>query len=303
MRRQARGNDLDLTASALTGLAVLATACAVVSLSARYQDELDSLDRHAAEYVQLVGGLQVHDPDSVDFHSTADAPPARPPALTAIAVQSRSLAVHVRQSHLQGAEDGEDGEDGERTVALAAQLDAVAARADQLSGVKLTFDAEKAQLFALDQWVMASKPGSKDRDQLQRLLPGDEPLPRRLATYQRRFTVPRAHLHASVTRSLALCRSKALRFMSLPKGESLSVEYVADRPWSGYSVYLGGYRSVMQVNRVLPLSVNDVLTLACHEGYPGHHVLQQPSRAAPHAGEGLDRIERASPFQPGRISR
>jgi len=75
-----------------------------------------------------------------------------------------------------------------------------------------------------------------------------------------------------VTRSIAACRNQVRRFLTLPEGEDLAVEYVADRPWSGYSVYQGGYKSVMQVNRVLPLTVGQVLNLACHEGYPGHHV-------------------------------
>ncbi len=60
--------------------------------------------------------------------------------------------------------------------------------------------------------------------------------------------------------------------MPLPQGERLTIEYVAERPWSGYSVYRGGYHSVMQVNRAMPLTVGQVLNLACHEGYPGHHV-------------------------------
>ena len=74
-----------------------------------------------------------------------------------------------------------------------------------------------------------------------------------------------------VTQSIAACRRQTTRFLALPEGEELAVEYVADRPWSGYSVYRGNYKSVMQVNRAIPLSIAQVLNLACHEGYPGHH--------------------------------
>jgi hypothetical protein len=58
----------------------------------------------------------------------------------------------------------------------------------------------------------------------------------------------------------------------LPSGESVSVVYVRDRPWSGYSRYLGSARSRIEVNTSFPITVDRVLDLACHEGYPGHHV-------------------------------
>ncbi len=50
------------------------------------------------------------------------------------------------------------------------------------------------------------------------------------------------------------------------------MEYVTDKPWSGYNWYQGGYRSVIQVNTDLPIFIDRAVDLACHEGYPGHHV-------------------------------
>jgi len=47
---------------------------------------------------------------------------------------------------------------------------------------------------------------------------------------------------------------------------------VTDKPWSGYNWYQGGYRSVIQVNVSLPIWIDRALDLACHEGYPGHHL-------------------------------
>ena len=54
--------------------------------------------------------------------------------------------------------------------------------------------------------------------------------------------------------------------------ESFTVEYVTDKPWSGYNWYQGRYRSVIQVNTDLPIYIDRAVDLACHEGYPGHHV-------------------------------
>src|SRR5580765_6396724 len=58
----------------------------------------------------------------------------------------------------------------------------------------------------------------------------------------------------------------------LPDGESFTVEYVTNRSWSGYNWYQGNYHSLIQVNTDLPIYIDRAVDLACHEGYPGHHV-------------------------------
>ncbi|MCA1609561.1 MAG: hypothetical protein LC780_01545 [Acidobacteria bacterium] len=42
--------------------------------------------------------------------------------------------------------------------------------------------------------------------------------------------------------------------------------------WSGYNWYQGGFHSLIQVNTDLPVYIDRAVDLACHEGYPGHHV-------------------------------
>jgi hypothetical protein len=64
----------------------------------------------------------------------------------------------------------------------------------------------------------------------------------------------------------------ALLDVRLPEGERFSVEYVKGKSWSAYNWYKGDYRSVIQVNTDLPIQADTVIILACHEGYPGHHV-------------------------------
>ena len=59
--------------------------------------------------------------------------------------------------------------------------------------------------------------------------------------------------------------------MNLPPGESVTVEYVHGKPWSAFSRYQGNFHSLIQINADFGLTVDQVLQLACHEGYPGHH--------------------------------
>ena len=86
--------------------------------------------------------------------------------------------------------------------------------------------------------------------------------------------------------------------IELPPSESFTVEYVKDKPWSGYNWYQGNYRSLIQVNIDLPVHIDRAIDLACHEGYPGHHLYNVAAREAPGAGAGLDRVLGGTAVQP-----
>ncbi len=68
------------------------------------------------------------------------------------------------------------------------------------------------------------------------------------------------------------CRQQTAAHLTLPAGEQFTIEYVTGKSWSGYNWYQGNYRSLIQVNTDLPIFIDRALDLACHEGYPGHHV-------------------------------
>jgi hypothetical protein len=58
----------------------------------------------------------------------------------------------------------------------------------------------------------------------------------------------------------------------LPKGERFDLEYVTGTSWNAYNWYQGHFVSLIQVNLDFPIAVDRAIDLACHEGYPGHHV-------------------------------
>jgi hypothetical protein len=84
--------------------------------------------------------------------------------------------------------------------------------------------------------------------------------------------VPPERLSEVFDAAIAECRSRTLDHVALPAGESFTVEFVTDKSWSGYNWYQGGFRSLIQVNTDLPIYIDRAIDLACHEGYPGHHV-------------------------------
>jgi hypothetical protein len=59
--------------------------------------------------------------------------------------------------------------------------------------------------------------------------------------------------------------------IELPEGEGVDLEVVGDKSWMAFCSYVGDLRSRIEVNLDLPLSAMDVLNLAIHETYPGHH--------------------------------
>jgi len=72
--------------------------------------------------------------------------------------------------------------------------------------------------------------------------------------------------------AIRACRDRTRQYIDLPADESFTVEYVTGKSWGGYNWYQGNYRSLIQVNTDLPIFIDRAIDLACHEGYPGHHV-------------------------------
>jgi hypothetical protein len=84
--------------------------------------------------------------------------------------------------------------------------------------------------------------------------------------------IPREKLDAVFGAAIEAGRTRTKQHIPLPDDESFRVEYVTNKSWSGYNWYQGGFRSLIQVNTDLPIYIDRAVDLACHEGYPGHHV-------------------------------
>jgi hypothetical protein len=85
-------------------------------------------------------------------------------------------------------------------------------------------------------------------------------------------TIPAGKVDTVFKAAIAACRARTLAHVPLPPGERFDLEYVKGTPWNAYNWYTGNYRSVIQVNLDFPIPLDRAVDLACHEGYPGHHV-------------------------------
>ena len=247
-----------------TTLAALAAASALLAGT-------PTMDALADRYVALVLALGVHDSDYVDAYYgppevRAAAEKEKKP-LAAIATEAAALA-----RDLDAAAKPADELGRLRLDYLRKQLAALRTRVDVLTGRKLSFDEESKALYDA---VAPTHPEAHFQailDELDKALPGKGPLGERYETFTRAFTIPKERLDAVFSAAIAECRRRTLPHVGLPEGETFTVEYVTGKPWSAYNWYQGGFKSVIQVNTDFPVYIDRALDLACHEGYPGHHV-------------------------------
>jgi hypothetical protein len=263
-------------AVAAASAAALAIGLAAGGVSARLHAQTGhamTLNQVAEGYVRLVLALGQHDADYVDAYY------GPPEWRTQAAAQKRTLAqIGAEADRLTAAvsKPAPAGRDSElvslRHVFLRRQLQALASRVQMLSGTKLAFDDESRALYDA---VAPTRPESEFQsvlDQLDRRLPGRGPLLARFDAFQKAFVIPPDRLAKVVDAAIAECRARTKAHVQLPAGENFKVEYVAKKSWGAYNWYQGNYQSLIQVNTDLPVFIDRAIDMACHEGYPGHHV-------------------------------
>ena len=254
---------------ALLPLALLASLAPLACMDAR--PDLDAVGRR---FVVLGLALGKHDANYVDAYYGPD-------SLKQVADR---LSGALDLPHIQVAAESLLAQLGDSTPAypdtvvrlrqdyLRGQLTAMVARVRFLSGDTLGFDDEAKQLFGAEPPHYSDAHFDSLLIELDALLPGREPLATRLQRFNARVVIPPARVDTVFKRAIAECRARTLEHIALPAGEHFDLEYVQGTPWSAYNWYKGQYHSLIQVNTDLPIAIDRAIDLACHEGYPGHHV-------------------------------
>jgi hypothetical protein len=155
---------------------------------------------------------------------------------------------------------------------LATQLAAVRSRVAMLQGKKMTFDEESKVLYDAVAPTRTAAEFESVLKQLDARLPGSGTLIERYDRFRQAFVIPPARIDSVFQEAIRACRQRTIRYIEMPPEEKFTVEYVTNKSWSGYNWYQGNYRSLIQVNTDLPIYIDRAIDLACHEGYPGHHV-------------------------------
>jgi hypothetical protein len=195
-----------------------------------------------------------------DLAAQVDGEPLRPPArLVEDAAALRARLV-------------DEVAEPDRSRWLDVQLVALEEQARALEGVGLPYLEHVTACFDLLPERTPERTFDAAAAELDRLLPGDGPLPARIAAWDERFAIPVERVRPVVDALLPGFRRRAGELFGLPDGEDLQVSLVRDQPWSGYNWYDGGRRSRVDLNTDLPIRAADLLAVLPHETYPGHHL-------------------------------
>jgi hypothetical protein len=221
----------------------------------------------AESYVKLVLAVGAHDGDYVDAYY---GPPEWKAEVDAVSLPLPEI--EERAKRLVAEIGGPSEMPAIRRTFLCRQLEALVARVQMLQGARLSFDDEARALYDVTPPTNTERHFQDIVSRLDGALPGHGPVPERYVSYRSEFVIPPARLDAVFQAAIAAGRERTRRQIGLPPNESFIVEYVTDKPWSGYNWYQGSYRSLIQVNTSLPIYIDRAVDLACHEGYPGHHV-------------------------------
>ena len=231
-----------------------------------------TLNPIARRYITLALGLGAHDPNYVDAYYGPD-------SLRTVA-RAESLTV----AEIRSAADSLIGILGDtvppytdslirsRHRYLRTQLGSVSARAGMLEGRRLSFDEEARVLYGVTPPDFEDAHFDSLLARLDSLLPGRGPLGQRFQRFRDRMVIPAARVDTVFRAAIAACRARTRAHMKLPEGERFDLEYVKGTPWNAYNWYKGNFHSLIQVNLDFPIQVDRAVDLACHEGYPGHHV-------------------------------
>jgi hypothetical protein len=235
---------------------------------AEFGPDLDGL---AADYLFVELSMGLHDDNHVDaYYGPTDILRAAEEAeLSLEEIGERAAQLAAQVSNWPG--NRSDRMQLARIQGLNQRLTALATRIAINEGRTFAFDEESKRLFGVTAPDHDAAHFEAILREIDELVPGSGDLSSRVSAFQDQFVIPLDRLPEVFDAAIAECRRRTLEHIELPDDESFSIEYVTDKPWSGYNWYQGDSQSLIQINTDLPIFINRAVDLGCHEGYPGHH--------------------------------
>jgi hypothetical protein len=227
----------------------------------------------ADAYIKLTLEAGTHEAEYVDAYygpaGLQEAAKAKPRPLADLIAEARTLTAAIDAALPQISGEMER----RRALALRGMLVAGDTRLQMLQGKKFKFDDEARGQFATVPMLKPLAHYDPVLASLEKLIPGEGALATRVDAFNERFTIPKDRLQSVFDAAIAECKKRTAAHITLPAGENFTMEFVTGKTWSGYNYYKGGYKSLIQINTDLPIRISRAVDLGCHEGYPGHHVL------------------------------
>lgn len=235
---------------------------------------IGNIDDLAREYVLLSLEIGEKEEGYIDaYYGPPDLQTKAKANAANLSLPDLARQTHTLQARLAALPADGDSLESRRVRFLAAQLTAAATRLKMMQGEKLSFADEAKGLFGVAPELKPLSAYDEVLARIETLVPGDGSLVDRVEAFQDRFNIPARRLKPVFDAAIAECKRRTLHHIALPKNENFKLEFVTGKSWSGYNYYKGNAHSLIQVNVDLPIRISRAVDLGCHEGYPGHHVL------------------------------
>jgi len=154
---------------------------------------------------------------------------------------------------------------------LADQVKGCATYARVLAGEQLSYSDEVEGCYGVRPARTSEDVYRAAHAELDALLPGEGSLFERRQAWRERHVV-KGDLAVPVLHDLLpVLRDRTAALLALPPEEDVVLEPVDDEPWWAFNYYLGDLRSRVVLNVDVPTTGLDLVHLAAHEVYPGHH--------------------------------
>lgn len=228
-----------------------------------------TFDAIAEGYVRTSLKLAQHDPSLVEDWRGPEV--WRPGPRQPVAQLLEEINELERQLAIARA-DISSGQDYARGQYLAAQVKALRFAAERQLGRAASIDDQARDEFSvtfppLDQAAIA-----RAHDALNRLIPGNQPLAARIDGLRRSTIVPTENRGLVIGRALDACRQATAAVIELPQDERVRGVFRGGMAWDAFAQYTGDRVTDLEINDDVTLDVSRAFRIACHEGYPGHHV-------------------------------
>lgn len=162
----------------------------------------------------------------------------------------------------------------ERATFLSKQVLAMQTVCQKLCGETFTLEEELQRCFDIrpsrtpetffeHTWALAEE-----------MLPGTGDIQKRIEALEQLVMLPPERAEQIVDLlgyALAETRRRTRTFLELPVDETITIQATRGQLWMANNLFLGHARSNIKVDLDLFTYVLPLLTLASHEGYPGHH--------------------------------
>jgi hypothetical protein len=238
----------------------------------QYQTENQLLNPLAENYVRLGLTIGQYDADFVDAYYGPDS--LKPTISKSVVFPKDSLLKLVSELRGSLGDISEKLSDSSKLRAkwMSQQLLAFDRRIRIYSGEFKTFDEESKELFGIAAPAYPEEHYKLLLDSLNKLLPGRGSVQDRFQNLANHFIIPEDKLDAVFKTTITEARKSTKAYYDLPKTETFSIEYVKNKPWSGYNWYKGNYTSLIQINTDTRIFIERAIDVGSHESYPGHHV-------------------------------